>query len=279
MSPEPAFQLFTSLRYDPQLLQSPQNTHSWPLEHPSPSPFYMLPHHRDRLLNAALRFEWPNAISAISGPAGFQNILDALSQNIDTNSPTPLRVRIVLDHAGNLTVESSPVPAVPLSNLFPGRLPPPNSIPEPKPQVSPLTGGVLTLGPTDSLPSDPTKASPPWSIIPDPERTAPSPYTSFKTTSRTMYNRARERAQIHQMSDRKEVLLISSSEEGEKNHGGLPHHALLLPRWEMDNAVGEERRPAGYYSTVGIGEWAMRARHAPPSRPSPPPKNVGSATA
>lgn len=185
--PEPSFQLFTSLRYDPLLLQSPQNTQFWPLPNPTPCPFYILPYHRDRLLYAAQRFNWPLAISAIAGPSGFQNILDHLIKNIDTKSPTPLRVRIVLDYEGNLTVESNPIPPVPLSNLFPGRLPPPESVGEGKPKVSPLTGGALELGSHESLPSDPIKSSPPWDIIPDPECTEPSDYTSYKTTSRDMY--------------------------------------------------------------------------------------------
>ncbi|QSZ36499.1 hypothetical protein DSL72_006379 [Monilinia vaccinii-corymbosi] len=213
MTSKPTFQLITSIRYDPLLLQSPQNTQSWPVSSPSPCPFYMLPHHRDRLLHAALHFKWPNAISAISGPSGFQNLLDTLTKDIDTNSRTPLRVRVVLDYDGNLTIESSPVPSVPLSNLFPGRLPPPESAFEEKPKVSPLTGGALELGSSDSIPSDPIKASPPWSIIPDTERTDPSPYTSFKTTSRDMYTSARERAQIPTFTSPKEALLISSKNE------------------------------------------------------------------
>ncbi|KAM0164678.1 hypothetical protein ACHAPG_000451 [Botrytis cinerea] len=205
----PTFQLFTSLRYDPLLLQSPKNIESWPLPTPSPSPFYMLPYHRDRLLQAASHFSFHPAITAISGASGFQNLLSVLSNSIDTQSPTPLRVRIVLDHEGTITIESNPVPPVPLSNLFPTRLPPPTSIPTPAPTISPLTGGALTLGPTTTLPSDPTQSSP-WTIIPDPSPTTPTPYTSFKTTSRTPYDTARSRAQIPTFTSPQEVLLISS---------------------------------------------------------------------
>ncbi|KAA8569154.1 hypothetical protein EYC84_000823 [Monilinia fructicola] len=173
MSSEPTFQLFTSLRYDPLLLQSPQNIQSWPLSSPSPCPFYILPYHRDRLLHAAHRFNWPNAIFAISGPSGFQNLLDTLTKNIDTNSATPLRVRVVLNYEGTLTTESAPVPPVPLSNLFPGRLPPPESVNAQIPLHTHL----------------------------------------FKTTSRDMYTSARERAQIPTFSSPIEALLISSKNE------------------------------------------------------------------
>ncbi|CAD6444352.1 e7948746-6a94-4d45-8773-0ee44f9a9d14-CDS [Sclerotinia trifoliorum] len=222
--PEPTFQLFTSLRYDPILLQSPLNIQSWPLPSPTPCPFYMLPYHRDRLQQAATHFSWPIAINAISGPDGFQNLLTTLSKTIDTSSPTPLRVRVVLDHRGNLTVESNPVPAVSLSNLFPTRLPPPSTLSHPTPQasISPLTGGALTLGTTDLLPSEPLKSfnsSTPYTIIPDPSLTTPSPYTSFKTTSRTMYDTARSRAQIHTFTEPKEVLLVSPN--GEIMEGSL----------------------------------------------------------
>ncbi|KAF7870536.1 hypothetical protein EAF04_004280 [Stromatinia cepivora] len=181
----------------------------------------MLPYHRDRLLHAATHFSWPSAIDAISGPDGFQNLLSVLSNSTDTSSPTPLRVRIVLDHKGNLTVESNPVPAVALSNLFPTRLPPPSTTSS-HVSISPLTGGALTLGPTDFLPSDPLKtlnSSPPYTIIPDPSLTTPSPYTTFKTTSRTMYDTARSRAQIHTFTEPKEVLLVSPN--GEIMEGSL----------------------------------------------------------
>ncbi|ESZ91914.1 aminodeoxychorismate lyase [Sclerotinia borealis F-4128] len=217
-STDPDFQLFTSLRYDPILLQSPRNIQSWPSSPSSPSsspfpcPFYMLPHHRDRLLSAAIHFNWPKAISVISGPTGFQNLLDILTQNIDIRSPTPLRVRVVLDHQGTLTIESNATPPVSLSNLFPGRLPPPSSSPlPPPPQVSPLTGGLLSLSPTATLPSDPTLTLPPWPLIPDSTPTSPSPYTTFKTTTRTPYNLARLRAHIHHLSDTREVLLSTPS--------------------------------------------------------------------
>ncbi|KAF7929696.1 hypothetical protein EAE99_004600 [Botrytis elliptica] len=219
-NPNPTFQLFTSLRYDPLLLQSPQNIESWPLPTPTPSPFYMLPYHRDRLLQAATHFSFPPAILAISGTSGFQNLLSALSTSIDTQSPTPLRVRIVLDHKGTLTIESNPIPPVPLSNLFPTRLPPPSSIsPPPTRYISPLTGGALTLGPNTTLPSDPTISSP-WTIIPDLTPTIPTPYTSFKTTSRSQYDTARSRAHIPTFTSPQEVLLISSK-AGEIMEGSL----------------------------------------------------------
>ncbi|PQE04816.1 aminodeoxychorismate lyase protein [Rutstroemia sp. NJR-2017a BBW] len=246
MSQDPDFQLFTSLRYDPILLQSPINTQSWPLPSPSPSPFYMLPYHRDRLLQAATHFNWPSAISSISGPSGFENLLQHLTTTIDIQSSIPLRIRVLLSHAGTLTIESNPVPPVPLSNLFPTRLPPPSTSSPPQPAVSALTGGALTLGPTDHLPGDPGLANP-WPIIPDPARTQPSSYTLYKTTSRSMYNIARERAGIKEMTEKKEVLIISEK-EGEIMEGSLTsvffwrEGKWRTPGVESGGQVGTTRR-------------------------------------
>lgn len=55
---------------------------------------------------------------------------------------------------------------------------------------SPLTGGALTLGPTDSLPASP----PEWTIKLDTAPTPSSPFTLLKTTQRAMYDRSRTRA-------------------------------------------------------------------------------------
>lgn len=57
MVSEDQFRLFTSIRYDPLLLESAEN--SLPiLNYVSPSPFYMLVYHRDRMLEAAQHFDF-----------------------------------------------------------------------------------------------------------------------------------------------------------------------------------------------------------------------------
>ncbi|EDO02966.1 hypothetical protein SS1G_05443 [Sclerotinia sclerotiorum 1980 UF-70] len=87
--PEPTFQLFTSLRYDPILLQSPLNIESWPLPSPAPCPFYMLPYHRDRLQQAATHFSWPIAINAISGSGGIPKPSHHPLQKLSIPAPPP----------------------------------------------------------------------------------------------------------------------------------------------------------------------------------------------
>jgi 4-amino-4-deoxychorismate lyase len=62
MPSETSFHLFTSLRYDPLLLTSSENSQPW-LNFVTPSPFYMLLYHRDRMLEAAQHFDF-HAVAA-----------------------------------------------------------------------------------------------------------------------------------------------------------------------------------------------------------------------
>ncbi|KAK0121617.1 hypothetical protein ONS95_009904 [Cadophora gregata] len=218
MAQEPDFQLFSSLRYDPLLLPLTINTAAWDGEIKFFSPFYMLPYHRDRMLQAAENFGWTKAADTIRGTEGFNFLLKKLNEGVDINSQLPLRVKTLLSHDGEITVESNPVPAVERWTLFPERIPPPSSL-ETTMKVSPLTGGALTLGENDVVHGDAPKRQS-WDIIPDPVRTPPSQYTSYKTTSRNMYVSARERVGIKDMAEEKEVLLVSEK-NGEIMEGSL----------------------------------------------------------
>ena len=218
MVPEPDFQLFTSLRYDPLLLTIPSNTTHWPTTNPPPSPFYMLPHHRDRLVQAAEHFSWSVAASAISGTSGFLHLLHKLEEAIDITTTTPLRVKTLLFQDGKISVEISPAVPVSQFDLFPHRLPPPKSSKK-KSQISPLTGGALTVGEGDAVHGDPI-TNDPWDVVPDTVQTTPSPYTRYKTTSRGMYSNARERVWIEDMAAKKEVLILSVK-DGEVMEGSL----------------------------------------------------------
>ncbi|OBT92397.1 hypothetical protein VE01_09294 [Pseudogymnoascus verrucosus] len=244
-APEPTFDLFTSLRYDPLLLTCAANT----TLSPSPSPFYMLSHHRDRILSAAQHFNWPLAIARLSGPSGLDHFLAALKDAVDTTSTAPRRVRAVVDREGGISVDSFEIPKRPLRNLFPTRLPPPGTGP---PRVNPLTGGALTLGDDDStVQQGPGYGEPSreqaWSVMLDPVDTSPSPLTSYKTTSRDMYNSARTRVGIESMSDPKEVL-ICSTKEGEIMEGSLTTVLFwrggtwVTPPVESGGQVGTTRR-------------------------------------
>ncbi|KFY91700.1 hypothetical protein V500_04519 [Pseudogymnoascus sp. VKM F-4518 (FW-2643)] len=221
-SSEPDFQLFTSLRFDPRLLECAANT----TVGPAPSPFYMLSLHRDRMLEAAKHFGWSQAEARLSGSSGLENLLETLKASVDVNSTAPRRVRAVVDRNGEISVDSFEIPQRPLRNLFPTTLPPPGTAP---PRVSPLTGGALSLGEDDSTVQqgpgygDPSQDQP-WSVMVDPVGTEPSHFTSYKTTSRDMYNDARTRVGIESMADPKEVLITSTKDENRGNLEFLSQH-------------------------------------------------------
>jgi len=94
-------------------------------------------------------------------------------------------------------VDLAVVPPVPLSSLYPSSFDPPNSQPSPHPankfQHSPLTGGALTLGPTDTFPSH-SSPSPEYRLRLDTQPTPSSPFTLLKTTYRDFYDQSRKRA-------------------------------------------------------------------------------------
>ncbi|TDZ32521.1 hypothetical protein C8035_v011809 [Colletotrichum spinosum] len=152
------------------------------------SPYYMLNLHRDRMQRAATYWNWAHAIEAISEDDGLQNLTDAIDAFlVQYGKENPLRVKVLLTAEGKLSCEASQVPAVPLENLFPQRLPPPSS---------PKEAG------------DPSGESP-MEVVIDDTKTAQSEYTHYKTTKRAMYDTARNRASIAP-TDRKEVLLVNS---------------------------------------------------------------------
>jgi hypothetical protein len=215
----PDFELFTSLRYDPLLTTLPVNTEAWDSDVKQSSPFYMLSYHRDRLLEAAEHFAWAEIADSLRGPKGFTILLKKLNDGIAnlTQSQSPLRVRVLLRHEGSSRIEMNPTTVTTAASLFPNRIPPPKSAAQMK--VSPLTGGVLTVGDGDAVHGDPPMGEA-WDVLPDTQRVKPSLFTSYKTTSRDMYMAARQRVGIHDMAEKKEVLIISEK-DGEIMEGSL----------------------------------------------------------
>lgn len=185
--------------------------------HTQSTPFYMLTYHRDRILQAAEHFKYDKAIHSLQGSQGLDNVVTKLKEVVDLRSSGPLRIRIVVDVEGNIKVETNPAIAVTKENLYPARLPLPRT--QVPPKVSPLTGGALIVGDDDSIHGDPPTADP-WDVIPDTQTTSPTPYTSFKTVSRDMYNSARERIGIKDPAEKREVLLVADG-NGEIMEGSL----------------------------------------------------------
>ncbi|KAK4229633.1 aminotransferase [Podospora fimiseda] len=192
MTTPPDFQIFTTLRYDPILLTIPSSssyTHAgW--NYTTPSPFYILPHHIDRLLNAATHFNLHN-LPIITSPEA----LTILSQTILSQIPdpsSPARVRISISSSGPLAITTAKIPSTPLTNLFPKFLPPP---------------------PPDGSGRSSEKEEI-FQVYIDSERINPSEYTHFKTTKREIYDAARKRKGIS-LTDKKEVLIIDERGGGE----------------------------------------------------------------
>jgi len=169
------------------------------------------------MLQAALHFGWNDAAARITGPGGLTHLLKRLTESLDTASQTPLRVKALMNHYGDITVEAAAAPTVQRWNLYPERLPPLKSTVEMK--VSLSTGGALTLGADDAVHGYPSRGEP-WDVIPDAARTTPSPYTTYKTTNRNMYTSARERVRIRDFAEKREVLLVSDK-DGEIMEGSL----------------------------------------------------------
>ena len=188
------FQLFSSLRYDPALLQVPGSSVShagW--NWANPSPLYMLDYHRDRMLLAATHWGWDAAVEFLQGDAGLQRLGDRIMSSIGEDKQSPRRVRVAITREGELSVTSGVVPETTLATLFPAQLPPPGEA-----QNEELQDGI------------PSKA-PEYEVLVDGPKTARSEYTHFKTTQRAAYDGARQRAQIS-LTDKKEVLIVNEAD-------------------------------------------------------------------
>jgi len=104
-TPPPDFGLFTSLRYDPQLTHEPENTK---LSHyddaQSPTPFYSLRFHYERLITALNHFGWTiNAVPALANLDAYRGALEAAVQSYQERSTSAdkatqsLKVRLFCD--------------------------------------------------------------------------------------------------------------------------------------------------------------------------------------
>lgn len=253
------FHIITSLRYDPILLTSTVNSQPT-LNFVSPSPFYMLVYHRDRLLEAAQHFEFEEVVKSLADGKAFHESLYKEVENWKASSDKdePLKLRVLFDKTGRMTVDVAPIPALPLEKLYPSTLDPPKTASAPHPaqqskpfKPSPLTGGALTLGPTDSLPSQsssqPNNDDPStWLIRLDTSLTPSSPFTLLKTTVRDIYNASRQRALPTNPLAPKNVEVMLYNECNELTEGSITSLYLFRGgRW-VTPPVGV---PAGSFTS------------------------------
>lgn len=192
------FQLFTSLRFDPTLLQlgndQPDDL-GW--NSTKPSPYYMLDYHRDRMLKAASHWGWDKAVAAVEGPEGLARLESFITGQLgQDSSDQPRRVKVLISQEGQFGLESSVVPATSLANLFPQQLVGPS-------ESSSDDGHGTLLGQL--------RLSPPYVVHLDDRVTCRSEYTHYKTTKREMYDQARARAGLKPTDATKEVLVVDEA--------------------------------------------------------------------
>lgn len=176
------FHIISSLRYDPSLpaVVAQHAAQSYP--EPRPTPYYLLPYHLDRLINAARHFHWHHAVQFLE--QGLESFTSALDSFIPDRTK-PWRLRIVIEDkpGAGLTVDVNP--AAPIDSL------------------------QLLL----PFATDASQQSTPWRIYVDTQPTVPSAFTTHKTTAREYYTAARHRAGIMSPQEQAEVLVVNPAGE------------------------------------------------------------------
>ncbi|CRG88374.1 hypothetical protein PISL3812_05404 [Talaromyces islandicus] len=199
----PQFQIISSLRFDPDLPNAVTRFSDQRYPEPHDSPYYLLKYHRDRLLKAAIEFDWQNAIGFL------QRDLEHFTRVLDTFIPDrhkAWRLRIVVDVEGRCLVDVHPAATWPLQCMF-------------LPASFDFHASLSSTFP--------------WQLFVDSQRTDPSLFTTHKTTSRDHYNMARERAGISSPMDSKEVLLVNP--QGEVMEGSITT-VYFSERHNVENA-------------------------------------------
>ncbi|KAK6533468.1 hypothetical protein TWF694_002407 [Orbilia ellipsospora] len=191
---DPPFHLFSSLQYSKTLLTQDENTR---LNNGQPSPYSMLPYHRDRILNAARNFGWDAAVSALESSnclddiqkkcdEAVEKVLDGVA--VDERDEVSLRIRVIISQSGALTTETFLISSLPQASFFPQSL-------------NPETHTATT--PNAKI----------YKVYLDTQSTLPSDLTRYKTTARKHYDDARIRVGITNWTDAKEVILWSSVDD------------------------------------------------------------------
>lgn len=189
---EPDFQIFSTLRYDPELAKVAAPADSYPP--PRDSPYYLLAYHYDRMLAAANEFGWETAASKLQKK--FAKDMPGFAATIDEYIPdmaVPWRLRILLYYNGDINVEAAPTTPF-ISHIF---------ILPPAPTFNTFYKDSGYTAKQHAL----------WELRLDTQPTAPSAFTKHKTTSRDMYNTARQRVNILSLKETVEVLIYNTAGE------------------------------------------------------------------
>jgi 4-amino-4-deoxychorismate lyase len=189
LSHGPEFSLISSLRFDPGLPNAIHQHASKSYPEPHDSPYYLLRYHQARLLKGATGFQWQKTIECLQQP------LQQFTQKLDSFIPDrskAWRLRIVVDIEGHFSVDVHPATPWSLQGMF---------LPTSFDDLASLSSSF------------------PWRLAIDTERTSPSQFTTYKTTSRNHYDVARKRVGIQSPMDPTEVLLVNP--QGEVMEGSI----------------------------------------------------------
>ncbi|OAA45671.1 Aminotransferase, class IV [Metarhizium rileyi] len=233
------FSLFTSLRFDVELKQAPSmglDYAGW--NYRNESPLYMLNYHRDRILRAAVHWQWDKVIDKLSGDTGLANLAEAAESAIGPLETGPFRLRILVTKEGEITFQRYDTPALEIGNFFPESLPAPGTWPSPKqPQVPPQ----LT-------------------VVADSADSSRSEFTHFKTTNRTVYDDARSRAGIGSISPANsvEVLIINGEDKTIMEGSTTTPYFWRDGRWITPPVSGRYSQKDGSGGNDGTSRrWAL----------------------
>ncbi|KAJ7651680.1 hypothetical protein DFH06DRAFT_551033 [Mycena polygramma] len=233
------YELLTTTRYDRYLERLSWNNHDG-----QPSRYLLLPFHLERLRDAAVEHEWPDAQSALSYPALHDKCSDAVA-SYDGDPADAFKIRITLSQAGLLTASASPVPPFKFDPTSPSF-------------SKPLTDSATLYGPAMTLFVD-TEPTPPSGL-----------FTSTKTTERTVYNAARSRVGLPPLpSADADVLLYNPDEHiTEASVSNVAFYRSAC----MGNATDIKRLPPGRFTplaaptqahTRGRARRTHQSQHAP----------------
>ncbi|RLV96026.1 Aminodeoxychorismate lyase [Spathaspora sp. JA1] len=165
----PNFQILSTIRYDPNLTDPTPTTYS----EITPDNLFLLPEHIERLKFTLQYFhlQFNTTIDyEINQDYLFQHIVQAL-ENSQKSVTNPYKIRGLFDLDGRATIEIHDTPV--RENLL------------------------------DGLDSDPT-----YSLYIDSQATLISPFTSFKTTKRDVYTKARQ--SLPGLTNKEEVILYNT---------------------------------------------------------------------
>lgn len=245
------YQLLTTTRYDPFL-----QTFPWNNDAQGPSPFFLLPLHLARLLDAADAHNWFFARSMIKYNDLRNKCTDAITdQRVRGSTAVAFRVRVTVSVEGQMVANATPLPEPFHSD--------PTTLPLEKlpPASAASNAGLVSV----------------VKIFLDTEETEPSVFTQTKTTFRRVYDRAKERNEqlaANQSTNNWDVLLYNQDGEimetsifnvafyrsstwltPSMNTGCLPG---VMRRWLIDNKrINEDAEGVLTTNDFQPGEWVL----------------------